>query len=169
MEYQGDPKQALREFLDEALKESLEGRLRLYGIEDVEQYLLTLLVEFLSFDDVYRLRDAYGKPVRDISEMLAEGDVLQKANSFDREREVHRYIGDFMLFWSGLFPENLPAVAPSPLDPVMQGKASYHVVSTFDYGRYADQAHVFRKLSDGFEEFQEGLKMLRRQMPGFSC
>jgi len=36
--------------------------------------------------------------------MLLEGDLLHRASSVDRERVVHKHIGDLTLFLGGLFP-----------------------------------------------------------------
>ena len=43
-----------------------------------------------------------GRRVWQVAERLVEGDVLLNATSFEREREVHKHIGDFTLFWTGL-------------------------------------------------------------------
>ena len=37
--------------------------------------------------------------------MLVESNPLLGAPSFDREREVRKHIGDFTLFFTGMFPE----------------------------------------------------------------
>lgn len=161
----------LRSYFCEALHESLSALLGLSQTEDVETYLAGMLIEFLNFDGIYAIRDAEGKPVQTVVEMLAEGDVRQNADSFEREREVHRHIGDYLLFWSGLFPEflnRLRAMGQKDLmvDVIKQGQFSYHVVSTFDYGRYADEAPVFRKLSSEFDAYRTGLSIMRRSFAG---
>jgi hypothetical protein len=40
--------------------------------------------------------------------MLIESNPLLAARSFDREREVWKHVGDFTLFFTGLFPDTLP-------------------------------------------------------------
>jgi hypothetical protein len=139
---------------------------------EVESYLTKMLVEFLRMDGVYGLKNKFGKPVCSVSEMLQEGDIRYNADSFAREREVHRHIGDFLLFWSGLFPEYLPHLK-SPtgkdvlLDPVGQGRLSYHVASTFEYEPYSQEAKVLRKLSDKFDTYRYGLGVVRAGFEGF--
>jgi hypothetical protein len=163
----------LRAFFSEALHESLHERMGLHDTESVEDYLAAMMVEFLDFDRIYAIRDAAGKPVQSVVEMLAEGDVRQNADSFDREREVHRHIGDFLLFWSGLFPEFLDRSKARQrqdmlLDVVRQGQLSYQVVSSFDYGRYADEAPIFRKLSVEFDTYRTGLNIVRSSFKGIA-
>jgi len=51
--------------------------------------------------EISRPTDRYG------GGSLVESEVLLQAQSIDRERDVHRHIGDFTLFMAGLFPEYL--------------------------------------------------------------
>ncbi len=146
----------------DAVRASLFDRLGLKD-EAVEKYLGDLLVEFMHFDGIYRIRDANGRRVTTVTGMVAEGDVRLNANSFAREREVHKHLGDFLLFWSGMYPEQLQQL-PTPdrvIDCEKQGKYSYYVVSTFDHEPYGHEAPIFRRLSDEFELLREGLSMVR--------
>jgi len=163
----------IRRFFAEALHESLSGKLGLQNAEDCERYLGEMLVNFLHHDGLYAIRDAEGRRVVAVTDMLVEGDVRLNADSFAREREVHQHIGDFLLFWSGVFPEFLkhlkaPLAKDALLDPIRQGQYSYYVASTFDHGDYADQAPVLRRLSEEFEAFRDGLGMLRTSFEGFA-
>lgn len=163
----------LRDYFSETLHHSLTGKLGLTDTEEVEAYLAGMLVDFLNFDGIYAIRNAQGKRVESVVEMLAEGDVRLNADSFDREREVHRHIGDFLLFWSGLFPEFLTRLKGSSGqeaigDVVRQGQFSYHVVSTFEHEPYADEADTFRKLSVHFDQYRAGLGLMRASFDGFA-
>jgi hypothetical protein len=134
--------------------------------DDVEVYLTGMLVEFLHRDQMFSIRDSAGRPVDSIAEMLMEGDVRFNATSFDREREVHRHIGDFLLFSSGLFPEFLREMKLRDsrdllLDVNGQAKESYHIASTFDHAPYTAEARTFRKLSAQFEAYQASLMLVR--------
>jgi hypothetical protein len=159
----------ISQWFREAVHASLWDTLGLKD-EQIETYLGQMLVEFLHFDGIYKLRDESGRPIKAVTEMVAEGDVRLKASSFDREREVHKHVGDFLLFWSGMFPEQLQTL-PAPdrvIDCEKQGAYSYYVVSTFDHGRYADEAPVFRKLSEEFEACRLGLSLVRRKLGGLA-
>lgn len=125
---------------------------------DVLDYLTGLFLEFLRTDSLFAVRSEDGQPVTSVIELLAEADVRIKANSFERERTVHKFIGDFILFWSGVDPVNLNRFRASSgqdiaCDYTRQGQESYYVVSTFDHPPYDETAPVFRKLSHEFEAF----------------
>ena len=156
----------LRLFFAQALHECLNDGLN--DDEMVESYLCDMLVRFLHDDGIHAIRDAAGHKVTSLADLLAEGDVRLKADSFERERQVHRHIGDFLLFSSGMFPESLHLMAPSVgmdrlVDPVAQGRTSYHVASTFDHPPYEQEAAIFRRLSEDFEDYRYGLTLVRSE------
>ena len=131
-------------------------------------YLANLLAEFVHVDNIYRIRNARGKPLEEVAEMLMEGDVRLRAASFSREREVHKHIGDFTLFWTGVYPEALrmlraPTRKDHLIDYVSRGKESYLIASTFDYGPYKDEAPLLRRLSANFELCMYGLNLVRQR------
>jgi len=137
--------------------------------QDVEAYLSHMLVAFLHHDEIFAIRNGAGQRLEVIVDMLAEGDIRANATSFDRERQVHKHVGDFLLFWSGLFPEFLkhvkkPTSKDAVVDVVRQGQMSYYLASTFDHNPYGIEAPVLRKLSDDFEGYQKGLLVVRKSM-----
>src|SRR3954451_15134696 len=75
------------------------------GVADppLTDYLSTLLTRFLHFDAVYRLRNEAGKPITELTEMVIEAEQLPAGGR--TRREYYRHIGDFALFWTGLYPE----------------------------------------------------------------
>jgi hypothetical protein len=155
----------------QAVHHALNDEMKLQGGHDVEAYLARLLEEFVHFDRLFGIRDAAGRRVESVAEMVMEGDIRLNAESFERERAVHRHIGDFLLFWNGVFPEFLSQLRlhngkDVMLDPVRQGQMSYYVASTFDYDPYTEEAAIFRKLSDRFEEYCHGLRIVRASFEG---
>ena len=93
--------------------------------------------------------------------MIAEAESTTDA---DRRRECHRHVGDYTLFWTGVYPEALPKLqaAGSPdslINYQLQGKRSYYLASTLD----DDQAPVLRRLSAEFELCAFGLSRVRRE------
>ena len=165
-----DPRHPIRSFFSEALHLSLHRDLGLPETEDVDAYIVDMLLRFLDWEGLYAVRDAHGMPVETLAGMLMEGDVRLNADSFAREREVHRHIGDFLLFWSGMFPEFLGRIriqrAADVIDLTKQGQYSYHVVSTFEHPPYDGEAPVFKVLSAEFEAYQMGLRRVRSNFPG---
>ena len=85
---------------------NLAGKLG-YEDPDVIGHLTDLLTDFTHIDNVYKIRSVTGQRVGEVAELLLEGDLLHRAASIDREREVHKHIGDYTLFMAGLFPEAL--------------------------------------------------------------
>lgn len=163
----------LRMFFLEAIDQSLNQRLGLDEGEDVKEYLVGMLVRFLHKDGLYDIRNSEGRRVESITEMVEEADVRLNADSFEREREVHKHIGDFLLFWSGVYPEFLqflksPTGKDAIVNVVEQGRYSYHVASTFEYPPYEREADTFKKLSANFLEYQYGLRLVRSSFEGFA-
>jgi hypothetical protein len=133
-------------------------------------YLTELLTEFTFMEHVYRIRDASGRRLEDVGEMLIESNpLLSPSGSFDREREVRKHIGDYTLFFTGLFPESLKRPRRTLrldywVDYVKAGKESYEVVSKFDQFEYQRVAPLFRRLSENFELCVYVLNRLRDEL-----
>lgn len=158
----------LREFFQSLVHNSVHVKMGLKD-SDIENYLCGLITEFMHADS--SLLADNGRVVDDLVDMVASGDVLLGADSFDREREVHKHIGDYILFWGGVFPEHLDLLRKSGrpsglIDHVGQGKTSYHLVSTFVHGDYASEASLFRKLSHDFETYLFALHLVREAWDG---
>src|SRR3989442_5635510 len=90
---------------------------------NVSDYISKLLVEFTRTDHLYRIKSAKGEQLEAVVDLLYESEVTHGSRSFEREREVHRHIGDFTLFMAGLFPpdpgrgKNPPPVFPKKISP----------------------------------------------------
>lgn len=135
----------------------------------VTEYLSDVLTDFAHMGRVYSVRDLQGRPLDEVADMLMQADVRLEATSFNREREVHKHIGDFVLFWAGVYPEALPRMQAASrkdhlLDYVQQGKNSYAIAASFNYGEYRPQAPILKKLSDEFELCLYGLNLVRREI-----
>jgi len=68
---------------------------------NIAEYVCGVLTDFMHVDHLYRIRDACGKRLEEVGEMLIESNPMLEARSFDREREVRMHIGDYTLFLSG--------------------------------------------------------------------
>ena len=138
----------------------------------VTEYVSALLTSFTHIDNLYRIRNARGKRLEEVGEMLIESNPLLDGRSFDREREVRKHVGDFTLFFAGLFPEYVASLPRRSLrldafiDYVEAGKESYRIVSCFDQFEYRREAPVFRRLADGFEACVYGLNLVKRDLEG---
>jgi hypothetical protein len=138
----------------------------------VIRYVTDVLTEFVHIDRLFKIRDARGRRVEEVAEMLAEGDVMHRASSMQRERDVHKHIGDYTLFMTGLFPEYLcrqrtarPVLSPDGLlDFIQVGKRSYRIVAEFGDRPHEETAPLFRKLSENFELCVFGLGYVRADL-----
>jgi len=147
---------------------SFEKRLD-YPDREVIRYLADLLTDFIHIDNVYKIRAATGRRVEEVAEMLLEADLFSRAESLDRERDVHKHIGDFTLFMTGIFPEYVRRLRTSKavlnrdalVDYIKTGKRSYWIVSEHTYGAYSKTSPLFRKLSKDFELCVFGLGYVR--------
>jgi len=158
----------LRRLFAELISKTLRHELHHYDSETAG-YLTELLVEFTSADRLYKIRDTTGRRLDDVGEMLIESNPLLAASSFDREREVRKRIGDYVLFFTGLFPEYLKRPRRSLrldyfVDYVKAGKESYQIVSKFDQFEYRKVAPLFRWLAENFELCVFGLNRVRDEL-----
>src|SRR5262245_11016367 len=138
------------------------------GVADpnLTDYLSLLLSRFLHFDAIYRLRNAAGRRLEEVAEMMIEAEGLPPEGR--TRREVHRYIGDFTLFWTGVYPEALNRLRSAMtrdhfIDYSAQGKRSYWIASTCEDDPYREEAPVLRRLSEEFELCAYGLNQVRRE------
>ena len=135
---------------------------------DVLDYVADVLLRFTRAEDLYQIRDTRGRVLEDVGEMLIASNPLLDAPSFDAEREARRHIGDFTLFFAGLFPESISqwrlrrARLDALLDYIQTGKESYYIVSEFKEFEYKATAPLFRKMSEEFERCVFGLNLVKR-------
>src|ERR1700683_5009300 len=95
----------LEPFFQQVVRNSYEGKLGLHD-PDVTTYVARLLCEFSESDKLYSMRDAEGRPINKPGEMeLAADPIHGSASSFDSERALRKYIGDYSLFFAGMYPE----------------------------------------------------------------
>jgi len=143
------------------------------GIRDpqIVAYVSHLLAEFCDSEQLFKLRNAFNRPLSDVGEMLLEADpVYGPAPSFDRERQVRKHIGDYTLFFAGMFPESINHFRlrrqrlENFVDWMKTGKESYYIVSKFEHFEYAKVAPLFASLAKNFEECVYGLNMVKNDL-----
>lgn len=138
------------------------------GIADpsLVDYLSLMLARFIHLDALHRLHDAKGKRLEEVADMMLE------AESFPPEgrtrREIFRHIGDFTLFWTGVYPEALARLRSvlckdHLIDYTQQGKRGYRIASSYEDAPYQEEAPVLRRLSDEFELCAYGLNQVRHE------
>jgi hypothetical protein len=138
------------------------------GVADPQlvDYLSILLSRFVHLDAIHRFRDAAGKRIEDVVDMILNAEALPPEGR--TRREYHRHIGDFTLFWTGVYPEALKRLQTVLskdrfVDYCQQGKRSYYIASTFENESFREEAKVLRRLSSDFELCAYGLSQVRRE------
>jgi len=140
------------------------------GLSDpgVLDYLTDLLTAFIHTERISLLGDGSGRKVTDVAEMLTEAQLGPTASDDERRRSVYRHIGDFTLFWTGVYPESLRrmhrrAARDDLLSYLEQGKRSYSIASDLSTDNTEPPARLLTVLSDQFEFCVYGLGLVRRE------
>ncbi|MGD9722472.1 MAG: hypothetical protein AB7O59_13285 [Pirellulales bacterium] len=158
------PQLPLRDFFAGVAEFTFETQL---GIADppLIDYITDLLTRFIRNDALYAVRDVSGARLHAVGEMLAEAD----ARVGDARREVHRHIGDFALFWAGVYPEALRHASAREatrgdrfVDYCTQGKRAYYIASTIP-SETRPEPLVLQRLSEEFELCAYGLSAARKE------
>jgi hypothetical protein len=143
------------------------------GLRDpqIVNYVAHLLAEFCDVEQLFKIRNGAGSPLADVGEMLMESNpVFGPAPSFDRERQVRKHIGDYTLFFTGMFPESINQLRlrrqrlENFIDWMKAGKESYYIVSKFDCFEYTKVAPLFANLSSHFEQCVFGLNRVKNEL-----
>lgn len=159
---------ALRQLFHRTVSECYAEHLGVHDRE-VTSYVADLLTEFCVVENLYCIRDAEGRPVKEMSKMLAAADPVNgTAPSFDAERKLRKHIGDYALFSTGMYPEAVQrsrfAEDTSFLEMVRTGKQSYYIVSQFNLFEYQSEAPFFAQLAEEFETYMYGLTKVRGEL-----
>ncbi len=160
----------LQQLFLEVVSRNFSGGLGLRD-SDVSHYVASLLTEFCEVEQLFKIRNAHGRRLDDVGEMLLESDpIYGPAPSFDRERQVRKHIGDYTLFFTGMFPEAVNHFRlrrhrlESFVDFMRAGKESYYIVSKFEHFEYARVAPLFARLATEFETCVYGLNLVKNDL-----
>lgn len=136
------------------------------GVADpcLTDYLSDLLMRFVRCETQDKIRNKRGKPARYVYEMLREADK----RIGEARREVHRHIGDFTLFWAGLYPESLRKRQGQVRidqfeDYCAHGKHAYLIASGIEGRDVIPANDVLERIGQQFEMCAYGLREVRRE------
>lgn len=155
----------LRRFFAGVTEYAFHARL---GVADppLVDYIAELLVRFVRSDELYPVRSIRGKRLMQVTDMLAEAAHREGP----ARRQVHRHIGDFTLFWTGVYPEVAEGMRRGSKDAFInyqeQGKRAYWIASTIPVeseSKESEEDEVLKRLSEQFELCVYGLGEVRRQ------
>lgn len=158
------PRNTLRKFFAGISEQTFQCQL---GVADpaLIDYVADLLVRFIRSDAVYRIRSLTGQPIAQVAVLMNEAEKRVG----EAKRDVHQHIGDFTLFWAGVYPETLRRMQASSkrdhlVDYCTQGKKSYWIAGqmTAEAGDDSEK-ELFERLSQQFEMCAYGLREVRRE------
>ena len=127
-------------------------------------YLGALLSNFVHIDAIFRLRTVDGELIREVSRAEAEAYLGPEVDGTLRRWMINRHIGDFTLFWTGVYPEGLRCRSGGVdrlHEYLLQGRRSYGIASELSTEQVQPPAALLRKLSDEFEACMHGLHLVR--------
>ena len=159
-----DRQSAIIRFFTGLAEQTFHTRL---GVVDppIVDYISNLLIRFVRHEAIFSVRDRKGRPLNQVTDMMAE--AQQRVG--DARRHVHRHIGDFTLFWAGLYPESLEhRQSPQKPDPLIdyrhQGKRAYLIASQIEPGTEdRPPGEILHRLSNCFELCMYGLREIRSE------
>ena len=135
------------------------------GIVDppLVDYVSLLLVRFIRNDDIHAIPRHAAAVLDDVTGMLSAAQGVPP----EAAREDFRHIGDYTLFWSGLYPEALrrfqhPTRQDHLLDYRAAGKKAYWIASTLEPADAAAERDLLARLSHDYDLCVEGLAEVRR-------
>ncbi|MCO8122138.1 hypothetical protein NHH03_10345 [Stieleria sp. TO1_6] len=136
------------------------------GVVDVQlvDYVGDLMLRFVRVESLYSLRQSDGMRTKHVVQMISEAERRIGL----AKREVYRHVGDFTLFWSGMYPESLThhkTAAGSPdqfVDYCRQGKLAYAMAAEIEGGEDRPPSDLIHRMSEHFEMCAYGLREVRR-------
>jgi hypothetical protein len=136
------------------------------GVVDTQlvDYVSDLLVRFSRTDTMHRVRLLDGRRATEVVAMIAEAEKRLG----EARREVHRHIGDYTLFWTGVYPEALREMqskdtADQFISYCAQGKRAYQIASDISCESRQVSSDLLKRLSNQFEMCAYGLREIRRE------
>ncbi len=136
------------------------------GVVDTQlvDYVSQLLIRFSRVEALDRVRQIDGRPATQVVTMVAEAEKRLGT----ARREVHRHIGDYTLFWSGLYPESLRELKGDDkqdqfVNYCAQGKKAYKIASDIEADKKSTPGSLLKRMSDQFEMCAYGLREIRRE------
>jgi hypothetical protein len=131
------------------------------GDNQIADYVATLLADFSHSDKWLMLRDAQGKKLHSVVEMLISAMGSEGQSRVIGERAVRKYVGDYTLFMSGVFRTFVQKHGFLEFY-LEEGKRSYQAVSELDVSLYRPGFLLFEELSKRFEIYADALDYMRK-------
>jgi hypothetical protein len=131
------------------------------GEPAVAHYIADLLAEFARTENLYRIRDVQGRRLETVVELLLEAKRQEEAGSeLEKEREIYRHTGDYILFMSGIFREYVERQAFLGFY-LQEGGRAYHTVFELNLMLH-EPASLFLELARQFEFYAGAVHYMKK-------
>jgi hypothetical protein len=135
------------------------------GEPEVAEYLAGVLASFARTDRLYRIAALGAHRPTTLVEFL---ELAGSESDAENLRELHRHIGDFALFMSGLFRPYVQRLGVLGWY-LAEGARAYGRVAALGLGEPRAKPLLFAELSDRFEHYSGALDYLRKvRFPGLA-
>jgi len=159
-----NPQEELRRLFQGAVEQALISEMGICA-PALTDYLGELLADFVHTDRIYRIRSVTGQTIRELSYLRAQAELGAAGDERAQARLINRYIGDFALFWTGVYPENLAPRRHLGVDLtreyVLYGKRGYELASELSAADDIPSARLLCDLSQEFECCVRALRVVR--------
>ncbi len=120
-------------------------------------YVSQMLLDFMHTDNLYPYVDDSGNQICYITDMIS----MAEKSDLREKQEIYRYVGDYVLFILGVFPESLerPRRSNSATFWASQGRRSY--IAASELHRQPETTYLYRKMADQFERCVLGLNWFK--------
>ncbi|HEY2857286.1 MAG TPA: hypothetical protein VGJ21_02590 [Terracidiphilus sp.] len=160
----------LEPFFLHEVTSTFDGKLGLNDPE-ISGYISRVLCHFSEGENLIVKDGRNGHTLEQLVTIMRNSDPVNgTALSFDAERAMRKYVGDYCLFVAGMVPEAIEtgddhgSSRPTLGDLIRAGKESYYVVSQFNVFEYRREAPLFGRLSEQFERYVLGLALVREEL-----
>jgi hypothetical protein len=126
---------------------------------EVSDYLSEMLARFARTERLYGIRDAQGKPLESVVDMLLE--LEQFRSDIQRERDLFQQMADYTLFMVGIFREYVERQGFVNFY-LTEGQRSYRRVWEVEQELFRPTTRLFERLWRSFEFNAGALHYMRK-------
>jgi len=131
---------------------------------EVIDYISEIVATFVHVDSIYPFHNELGGKLENFETAIQE---FKTYGSSVYTRLLFKHIGDFTIFWTGLFPENIKRLHVGINNDVRsfikQGKKSYLIASELSQPDDNPPGRVLKEIGQCFEECTLGLNLCRKE------
>ena len=149
----------VRQFFNGVVENVFYSDLGVCNPEPVE-YFSELLSSYVHVDDLF--------PFGENRKVVSIDRLFERATSKESKRQLCRYIGDFTIFWTGLYPENIKNLASTGLgfskrDFANRGQEFYLRAARLSTDKQKPPHHLLKNISNHYDDYMQGLSLCRQE------